>query len=236
MRKRVAHTLYYDDDIVSSTLAMEGPFLFSREIEKQHSVVYAYLGLQQTVETLKDCEYYFRRYPFRGLPVSHASHITNVCEMYFGRFYEFKERLKKYFKALEAVSPNHNLDVGRFIRQYDKTFDDELRARHGVHHHGRFQDLSIDRVFLVGAIATRRSSVETEENRRHYRKLTKEWVRRVRRRAKTLDGILEAVSDATLRTCRFLALYSLIATIAEYRALEFRTPKTRGRDTSARKS
>jgi hypothetical protein len=106
----------------------EDAFTFPPEIEKQHAVVYQYIGLQQTVETLKECEYYFRRYPFRGLPVSRASHITNVCEMYFGRFYEFKERLKKYFEAVKAVSPNHNLDIGKFIRQYEKIFDDELNT------------------------------------------------------------------------------------------------------------
>ena len=201
-------------------MATEKAFIFPLELGKQHAVIFQYLGLHQTIDSLKECEYYFRRYPFRALPVSRADHITNVCEMYFGRFYEFKERLKKYFEAVKAVSPNHNLAIGQFIRQYEKIFDDELRERHGVHHHGRFQDLAIDRVFMVGTTTTRRGRVAAVDNLGQYRKLTDEWVRRVRRRAKNMDEVLEAVADATLHTCRFLTMYSLAATIAECRGVD----------------
>jgi hypothetical protein len=218
---RIARTLYFDDAVQDSArLATEKEFVFPRELERQHAVVYQYLHLQQTVETIKECEYYFRRYPFRGLPISRASHLTNICEMYFGRFYEFKERMKKYFEAIKAVSPDHNLDIGKFIRQYERIFDGELRERHGVHHHSRFQDLGIDRVFLVEVTATGRDRIDTFANIVQYRKLAKEWTGRVRRRGEKIDEVLEAVADGTLRTCRFLALNSLVATIAECRGID----------------
>ena len=164
--------------------------------------------------------------------------LENICEMYFGRFYEFKERLKKYFDAVKAVSPDHGLDIGKFIRQYERLFDSELRARHGVHHHGRFEDLAISRVYLMSITFTGRTPIEIMANRLRYRGLTKEWVGRVRRRGEEVDAALEAVADATLRTCRFLVLYLLAATIAECRGVEepFAPKPRRGSLLSGRRS
>jgi hypothetical protein len=223
VRRRVAFTLL-DEDIRTKLpkTAIEMEFVFPPTLNKQHAVVLQYMGLLQTVETLKECEYYFRRYPFRGLPISRANHITNVCEMYFARFYELKERLKNYFEAVKVVSPNHRLEIGKFIRLYEREFDHELRERHNVHHRSRFEDAAIDRVFLVD---TTNDGRDDQEHSIRYRKLTKEWVNRVRRRAARVDVFMEAVADATLRTCSFLALYSLMATVAEFRGVEW--PKRR---------
>ena len=87
-RKHVAHTLYFGES--SETPDNLGDFVFPPMVEKQHAIVFGYLGLEQTAWSLKECEYYLRRYPFRGLPVTRHGHMTNVCEMYFGRFYEFR--------------------------------------------------------------------------------------------------------------------------------------------------
>jgi hypothetical protein len=122
-RKRIGHTLHFDDQFPADFEKFEDEFKFSDEVEKQHAVVIQYLGLVDAVSSLKDCEYYFRRYPFRGLPVTRDSHITNVCEMFFGRFYEIKERLKEYFNAVSAVAPRHSLGIGPFIKAYEKEFD-----------------------------------------------------------------------------------------------------------------
>jgi hypothetical protein len=147
-RNRLRHTLDFDDPFFKPSELL-GDFVFPPDIEKQHAIVTQYLGLAQTIEALKDCEFYFRRYPFRGLPVSRHAHITNVCEMYFGRFYEFKERLKKYFNTIKAVEPCHTLEIGKFVKLFEQVFDQELKARNKVHHHARFEDIAIDRVFLT---------------------------------------------------------------------------------------
>ena len=67
-RNRLRHTLDFDDPFF---MPSEPPddFVFPPDMEKQHAIVTQYLGLQQTIEALKECEFYFRRYPFRGLPV-----------------------------------------------------------------------------------------------------------------------------------------------------------------------
>lgn len=185
----------------------EGPdqFLFSEELELQHGVVFQFLGLHKTLDSLKACEYYFRRYPFRGLPVSHFDHLTNVCEMYFGRFYEFRERLKNYLNALDAALPDRKIDIGKFIKRFDKSFDQELRARNSVHHHQRFADLAIDRVFLADTLSAQNAdAVWLAERNAMYRAFTREWVDRVRRRSSAVDEFLEATARATLKFCDFL--------------------------------
>ena len=158
-RRHLAHTLHFDDKYSPSIDRSEGEFKFSNVTEREHAVISRYLGLQETIRSLKECEFYFRGYPFRGLPVTRHSHITNVCEMFFGRFYKFKERLKSYFDALKEAVPNHNLEVGSFIKLFERTFDQELRTRNFIHHQSRFEDVAIDRILLTDAISTGRSIV-----------------------------------------------------------------------------
>jgi hypothetical protein len=203
-RKRLRHTMYFDDPF--SELAQEtlGDFSFLDEVEKQHAVVLGYLRLSETINALKECEYYFRRYPFRGLPVSRHSHITNVCEMYFGRFYEFRERLKKYLNDVAELAPNASFNVGAYVKGFDREFGRELRARHSVHHWQRFEDITIDRVFLTEIISTD-DRVGKREHLAAYRKLANEWAWRVRQRGQRMDQFLEAVAEATLANCSFLA-------------------------------
>jgi hypothetical protein len=204
-RQHFVQTLHFDEPLLPVGDEFENEFKFSEEIEREHAVVMGYFGLHETIRSLKECEFYFRRYPFRGLPVTRHSHITNVCEMYFGRFYEFKERLKNHFDALEVAVPGHGLDVGRFIRQFERTFSQELRARNGIHHRRRFEDLAIDRLLLTDSISIGRpESGWREEHLAAYRRSTREWAQRVIERGKKMDEFLEAVAVATLNGCTFL--------------------------------
>jgi hypothetical protein len=203
-RNRLRHTLDFDDPFFMPS-EPPGDFVFPPDIEKQHAIIVQYLGLQQTIEALKECEYYFRRYPFRGLPVSRDAHLTNVCEMYFGRFYEFKERLKNYFDAVKVVEPKNTLEIGKFVKLFDKVFDQELRARNKVHHHARFEDIAIDKVLVTSVIANANEKKGWEQGRLvAYRKATNEWSKRVSTRGAKMDEFLEAIAEATLTVCRYL--------------------------------
>lgn len=203
-RKRIARTLYFDDPFQLED-QLTGDFFFSDAIEKQHAVVIQYLGLAQKIHSLKECEYYFRRYPFRGLPVSRQGHITNVCEMYFSRFYEFKDRMKRYFEAIKVIEPDHGLDIGKFIKHFEKIFYEELRTRNGVHHGGRYEDIDIDRIFLTEIMSLNDNNKGwNHEHTVAYRKSVSKWVQRVRNRGAKMDTFLEAIARATLATCTFL--------------------------------
>jgi len=203
-QNQIKHTLYFDDPFFKASEPL-GDFVFTPDIEKQHAIVTQYLRLQQTIKALKECEFYFRRYPFRGLPVSRHAHITNVSETYFGRFYEFKERLKNYFNAIKAVEPKNTLEFGKFVKLFEKVFDQELRERNKVHHHARFEDIAIDKVFVTSVIANANEKKGWEqEHLAAYRKTSNEWSKRVRARGAKMDEFLEATAGATLTVCGFL--------------------------------
>lgn len=203
-RSQIVYMLNFDDEFMPPEKHAE-EFKFSREMEIEHAVVTSYLELLSTANALRDVEWYFRRYPFSRAPVSRGSHLRYCCEMYFGRFYQFRERLKKLSKAVNSVNSNHGLDFGKFIKSFDKEFDQEIRARHGVHHHEAFDEVAISRIALLELTDT---SDDCELRKRvyqsYYRKSANEWATRTRHRSQTLDKFVEAVADALLSVCLFL--------------------------------
>ncbi len=203
-RSRVGYTLRFDDEFMPPR-KMACEFQFSEKVDAEHAVVRLYLELHDTVNSLRDVEWYFRRYPFAGTPVTRYDHLTHCCELFFGRFYQFRERLKNLFDAVKRAVPSHGLEVGKFIKHFDETFKDEIRARNGVHHHERFDDVAISRVFLTGSVATLKAGQGQEKQcLSHYRKAANEWAARTRRQADRMDTFIEAVATALLEVCSFL--------------------------------
>lgn len=202
-RDKIRHVLFFDDYEEGEVAPIAPEFTFTDEIEKRHAVVFQFVQLQDSINSVRDCEYYFRRYPFTGTPVTRQNHLTNVCEMFFSRFYEFEERLARYLNAVEAAAPGHKIDIGKFIKVYKKTFETELRARHSVNHTERFSEIEISRLYIAGITLEdrpdRAALVKSE-----YRRVCGVWVKRVRRRADHLEKFLEAVAQATLDLCPFL--------------------------------
>lgn len=200
-RLQIGHTLYFDDEFMPLEKSLED-FEFSPEMEKKHAVMMLYIELASAAHALRDVEWYFRRYPFSRTPVSRANHLTYCCEMYFGRFYQFRERLKKLSKAVKDAVPDHGLDFGKFIKAFNKEFDQEIRARNSVHHHEAFNDVAITRIALLGLTGT--SDDHERLTRSHYRKATREWASRTRRNSEKLDQFVDAVAEALLNVCPFL--------------------------------
>lgn len=204
-REKISRTIYFDDPYMNYNINKNNDFHHPYVSDSQHDVVYLFLGLQQTIISLKDCEYYFRRYPFHSLPVSHSDHITNICEMYFSRFYEFRERMKMYFEALKTAAPKTRFEFGKFIKSFDKTFDQEIRERHGIHHRGRFGDTAISRIYIRGILADKNGDETAKRlHNQEYRRVTTEWAKRVRLRSAKLDEFLEEIARTTLLHCPFL--------------------------------
>jgi hypothetical protein len=205
-RSQVGYTLNFDDEFMPPEKHVR-EFMFSPEMKKEHAVVTSYMELLSIANALRDVEWYFRRYPFSRAPVTRDSHLRYCCEMYFGRFYQFKERLKKLSQAVKAAVPDHGLNFGKFIKEFDREFDQEIRTRNGVHHHEAFDDVAISRIALFELTD---SSGGPDLSRRayqsHYRKTAKEWASRTRSRSKTLENFVEVVADALLGACPFLTV------------------------------
>lgn len=182
-------------------------FIFPPALAKEHSVITAFYGISRAQKTLSQCEYYFRRFPFRGLAISRDEHLQNVCEFYFSIFYIMRGRIKITLNNLKVACPDSNLNVKGFLRQFDKEFEYELRARNRVHHHGSFEDRGIDRISITGILS---SSEEVQGNIWHwhhrtaYRKFSKEWSLRARHRALRMQVFVEAVALGILTGAAFL--------------------------------
>lgn len=203
-RAHIGYTLRYGEDSSSQDVGV-GDFELPPQLDAEHAVIMMYLELLSTVNALRDVEWYFRRFPFSGTPITREKHLRYCCEMYFGKFYQFKERLKNLSKAVQTAVPGNNLNFGGFIRAFEKEFRSEIKARNGVHHREAFDDVAISRVALLELLETSNSgSGRSQEYRSYYRKTENEWVSRIRRRADYLDKFVQAVAVALLRDCPFL--------------------------------
>ena len=205
-RAQIGYTLRFDDEILPAEPAL-GNFEFDGKIDKQHAVLMAYLELVSTLNSLRDVEWYFRRFPFSSAPVTKDSHLRHSCELYFAKFYQFRERLKKLSTAVKEAVPDNNLDFGRFIKSYDLEFDAEIRERHGMHHNAGFDDVGISRIALFETLSLADDfPFAVEAQREHYRKASREWAARCRRRAVSMSKFLDAVAVSLLDVCPFLTV------------------------------
>jgi hypothetical protein len=206
-RKQVRHTLADDLDRELGLPEMPREFVFSKEVEKEHALIMSFLNLHQSAQAFSQCEYYFRRFPFRGLPISRHEHLRNVCELYFSMFYVIRSRLKMVLNEMKFVCPGYKMDVGAFIKLYDKEFDQELRERNSVHHSMPFRDLAIDRIMLTEMMASTGKFRNKGWDKEHlvvYRKSSKEWADRVKRRSVAVRAFIDAVAKAILDVSSFL--------------------------------
>ena len=128
-RQQLHATLAVDDPWPGDEKTKLGDFRLPEETDREHAVVMSFYGLVTSLSSLRDCQYYFRRFPFRGLPVSQHDHLRYTCEMYFGRFYEFKERMKVASDAVHAALPGVRVPFCDLIKHFCKHFEPELRER-----------------------------------------------------------------------------------------------------------
>lgn len=203
--KSVGYTLNFDDPIAQERYEeARNDFELPKNVKRRQNVVMQYLALADSVEALKECQYYFRRYPFYDLPVGKYRHLTHVCEMYFSRFYEVRERIKVLLNSINLAARRKKIDAGKYIKIFDKTFGQEIRARHGIHHRKRFEDVAIDRLYLAEVIAPKLHErfSHKQYHIKEYRRLSREWANRVKAKGRVIDEFLEMVAKLVLENCK----------------------------------
>lgn len=203
VRSKIGSAFDWEDDWPTEGARVREVIL-PEPLAAQHDAVMQFYNLWSAVERLKTVEFYFRRYPFKGLPVNRHEHLENVCSMFFSYFYIFQERLKVYLNALNKASAPSSIDVGKALKIYQRRFKDELRERHGATHVEPFDDLTIHAVMLRSL----RDHDEPTSNRAGatyaYRKASREWAGHARRGGERVAAFLEGVADASLRVATFL--------------------------------
>ena len=197
------------DDFDRKFFEKEHPdeFLFGDTVEKQHALVLSFLELVGSTNSLAQCEYYFRRFPFQGLPISKNNHITNICELYFGHFYIIKNKIWIVAKRLKQACPTPSGDMKAFIKSYVNEFEQELDWRNKVTHQYAFSDLNIDRILFTEIMSSTEKFKRKgwdREHRRAYRALSKEWSDRVKQRSIVMQKFVDAVAQWVLDNNTFL--------------------------------
>jgi hypothetical protein len=171
---------------------------FSAEVRAQGDVIMGYLALTTLLYSFRECEHYFRRYPFGGIAVGRADHLRNCCEMYCDRFAQFRDRMKATLNGLKRFQSS--APVADFLKAFDKSFAWEIRMRNHVHHRGRFDDDTINQLSMVELFERVGTQHDLFVPRPHvlYRKASREWVERVRNRSEHLGQFLEAIAGLIL--------------------------------------
>ena len=205
--KEISYLVHGGDE--ASLVDEVGPgFKFSEDVERQHQLVVVFIELYNAFQMLRDCEFYFRRYPFHSLPVSKENHFRYCCEMYFNSFYIFRERLKLFSNKFNDGEFSHKIDVKSLLSSYDHLYKEELKARNGVHHREFFDDFTTRRISLTGVLAAgkrKHSSAFKDEHLVAYRSATKKWAERSKRKAIQLLEIVESCAKALADHAPFLS-------------------------------
>lgn len=200
-RKRLEYVLFnhLTDDLPDFTLAPE--------IAKEHAVITAVFGVFTSHKTLSQCEYYFRRFPFREAVISRDDHLQNICEFYLSCFYVMKNRIKTTLNNLKIACPSCKLRVGNFVKAFEKEFDDELHARNQINHRKPLDDIGITRISITGMLSGNEDPHNKMWRFQHvtaYKRFSKEWSLRARSRALRMQVFIEALSAGILTEAAFL--------------------------------
>ena len=204
LRESNRKSIEYIFDDEADNYVSEPGFKLPKAMEDQRKLLLGYVRLRVTVDSLSECQYYLRRYPFRDLPVTRSSHVINICEMYFSRCFQFKQQLKAYLNVLETHAPSV-FAIGPIMKQFNRAFERELKIRNQIHHHEQFSNTAIERLMLADAAWGENRG----EGNCEYRLLTKFWIGEIRDTTCRLEGILEGLAKATLESCTFLSKYNV---------------------------
>ena len=207
-RKQIGYVLA--DELEHELRLVEpiGDFVFEKAVQAQHKLVMSFFHLYDSGRVLSQCEYYFRRYPFRDLPVTRDDHARNMCEFYFSSIYIARERLKKVLNLIAKMYKDHGLDIRGTLKSFDTAFEQELGMRHQATHDEPFGDLHIDRLILTRILSSGprlKHKGWHEEHLRQYRRFTMEWSKRAARRSNIVQRLIASVAQALLEKAKFLA-------------------------------
>jgi hypothetical protein len=125
-----------------------------------------------------------------------------MCEFYFSCFCIIRNRFKYTLNALKKACPSSRIDVGKTLATFDKSFDQELRARNSVHHREPFEDLKLNRIMFLRVLAA--GEGWKEEHLSAYRQFSREWSIRARNRGRDMERVIDTVAAAILKEASFL--------------------------------
>lgn len=156
-----------------------------------------FITICDTMNAAKQCEFYFRRFPYKGIEITKSDHIRNISEMYLGRVYEIHEKIVQFLNKLQELKPKTPIDIGKFSKDFKKSFHWEFKERGLAVHNQRFTETALNKLgtsLLLGKFFDPVYETVAEET---FAQLKHKWVKRVKSQSKSFDQILEEVSRIT---------------------------------------
>jgi hypothetical protein len=92
------------------------------------------------------------------------------------------------------------------LKQFAKEFDPELRARNAIHHHDRFDNAAIQGIGMATLMGNSEVGAGWQMvARASYRRSSRGWANRVKRRSKRVEAYVEAVAGVMVQSCAYLS-------------------------------
>lgn len=178
-------------------------FEFDQQTIRQHDIVTSYMRLMGAANDCRMVQYYFRRFPFRSLPVGREEHVRTCCELYYSRIYQFEQRLKAALTLIERRTIPKGLKLDHLRRAFREQLKAELDERNQIHHQAAYSDFEIEALGVTDLLSSA-SDNYPRMAATHYRRLTQQWGVRVKATAETLDFWVGVVAVLLLARCPFL--------------------------------
>lgn len=178
-------------------------FRFDEDTLRQHDIVAGYVRLTRAATDCRSAQHYFRRFPFRGLPIGREEHLRTCAELYYSRVYQFRERLFRLLTWIERRTLPKGLDVKALKAAFDEQLREELDARHRIHHEEAYSDFELDALGQTDLLAAVGEGWPRMSDAGYHR-LARRWRQRVVASADKLDFWVGVAALLMLVRCRFL--------------------------------
>ena len=178
-------------------------FRFDADTLRQHEIVAGYVRLTKAAIDCRSAQHYFRRYPFRGLPIGRDEHLRTCAELYYSRVYQFRERLFRLLTWIERRTTPKGLNVKALKVTFDEQLREELDERHRIHHEEAYSDFELDALGQTDLLATIDDGWPRMSDAGYHR-IARQWRKRVVASADKLDFWVGVAAVLILVRCRFL--------------------------------
>jgi hypothetical protein len=194
VRKNIAKSLARLDDMDlfarDEDSELEQPSALAEE--KKYHFIMSFLEVEGTLQRMNDLEYYFRRYPFAGTPVTKIDHIRISIEIYLNEIYIYRCRIKNLLNSTQDACGSKIETFWRAFKQIDGGLKDVTRTRNWNVHNRRFSDDDINLLDLLNLLSGRGELFEMQLDFA-YKEIRKKWVALVRRNAEELTKAFESI-------------------------------------------
>lgn len=186
-------------------LGPRNDFQFSETIETEHSLIHGYVALMRALIRTRECEPYFRRYPFKNLDITRESHLSTCCELFFSRVYQFEASWVAQIKRLDRKTRPKGLPIKKIQAEFRDRFKSIIDARNEVHHVTPYADEKLNALGITDLLSSNADDLDwVRMSQSNYRRICRDWVAKVQAVCVQLELYVGQIASLMLQRCQFL--------------------------------